>query len=191
MAYLKLDFFARDTLEVARDLIGTTIVLPPCEARIVETEAYTTDAASHFVTRRHQAANMLKTFGHIYVFFIYGMHYCLNFTTDRKGIGAVIIRAAEPTRGLETMSRRRGTSDVKKLARGPGCLCQALGIDLKLNGQRIGRTLKLRERRETPVIAASPRIGISQAKELEWRFFEAGSPFVSRGPFFKLPAKGP
>ena len=138
MSFLDVDFFARDTLEVARDLIGTILVVGRCEARIVETEAYTTDAASHAVTRRHQSAWMHETHGYIYVFFIYGMYYCLNFTTEPEGVGAVLIRAAEPLQGLTIMARRRGTLDPKKLCTGPGRLCQALGIDLKLNGRPLG-----------------------------------------------------
>jgi len=116
MSYLDVDFFARETLEVARDLIGTILVVGKCEARIVETEAYTTDAASHAVTRRHQSVWMQETHGHIYVFFIYGMYYCLNFTTEPEGFGAVLIRAAEPLQGLGIMARRRGTKDPKSSA---------------------------------------------------------------------------
>lgn len=184
MPYLDPEFFARDTLLVARELIGTTLVVGSCEARIVETEAYTTDAASHSVTRRHQSAWMRETFAHIYVFFIYGMHYCVNFTTERDGIGAVIIRAAEPTRGLKVMSRRRGVSQPKQLCSGPGKLCQAFGIDMSFNGEPIGRRLKLRPAiGPEPVVARSRRIGISQAVELDWRFYEAGNAFVSGKKF--------
>src|SRR6266568_5067956 len=133
MAYLTPEFFARDTIEVARDLIGTVMIVGSCEGRIVETEAYTTDAASHSVMRPNQSAIMQKTFGHVYVYFIYGMYYCLNFTTDRTGTGAVLIRAAEPTRGIEVMKERRRTDDIRKLASGPGRLCDAFGIDLSFN----------------------------------------------------------
>jgi len=180
MPYLSSDFFARDTIEVARDLIGTHIVAGSCEGRIVETEAYTTDAASHSVMRPKQSAVMQTTFGHVYVYFIYGMYYCLNFTTDREGPGAVLIRGAEPLRGIELMKERRGTSDIRKLAGGPGRLCQAFGIDLSLNGERIGRQIKVKARRSTPEVASSRRIGISRDTALEWRFYERNSPFVSR-----------
>jgi DNA-3-methyladenine glycosylase len=180
MAYLTSQFFARDTIEVARDLIGTILVVGPCEGRIVETEAYTTDAASHSVMRPKQSAVMQQTFGHVYVYFIYGMYYCLNFTTDRAGAGAVLIRAVEPTRGLELMQERRGTSDIRKLASGPGRLCDAFGIDLSFNGERIGGRIKVKARKTTPEIASSQRIGISRDAQLEWRFYECGSPFVSR-----------
>jgi DNA-3-methyladenine glycosylase len=180
MAYLTSEFFARDTIEVARDLIGTVMIAGSCHARIVETEAYTTDAASHSVMRPKQSAVMQQTFGHVYVYFIYGMYYCLNFTTDRDGAGAVLIRAAEPTRGLELMRERRGTSDIRKLASGPGRLCQAFGIDLSFNAEHIGRRIKIKTRNTTPEIASSKRIGISRATHLEWRFYERGSSFVSR-----------
>jgi DNA-3-methyladenine glycosylase len=178
--YLKDDFFARDTLAVARDLIGTTLVFESCAGRIVETEAYTDDAASHFVTRRNQAQIMRETFGHVYVYLIYGMYYCLNFTANQSGPGAVLIRAVEPVEGIEEMIRRRGTTDLRKLASGPGRLCQAFGIDLRLNGTKIGREIKVRKRSEERRVASSVRIGITSATELEWRFYEEGNRFVSR-----------
>ena len=179
MAYLKQSFFGRPTLTVARDLIGTILVAGDCEGRIVEAEAYTTDLASHSVTRRNQARVMRETFGYVYVYFTYGMYYCLNLTTDEDGPGAVLIRAVEPLRGLERMIERRGSDDTRKLASGPGRLCQAFGIDLKFNGKPIGAEIKLKQRREPAQISSSTRVGISQATELEWRFYEAGNPFVS------------
>ncbi|HWB08245.1 MAG TPA: DNA-3-methyladenine glycosylase [Pirellulales bacterium] len=180
-AILGVDFFARDTLAVAQELIGTTMIVGDCRCRIVETEAYTTDAASHSVTRRHKATIMRETFAHIYVYKIYGVHYCLNFTTERDGVGAVLIRAAEPLAGIDQMARRRGTSDLKRLLNGPGRLCQALAIDSTWTGRALGRELKLLPATHVPSIVAGPRIGISRATELEWRFFERGSRFVSRG----------
>src|SRR5829696_7961310 len=116
MSYLSEEFFARDTVSVARDLIGATMIVGSCEGRIVETEAYTTDAASHAVTRRNQAAAMRETFGHVYVYLIYGMYYCLNFTTERDGVGAALIRAVAPRGGIDLMIKRRRTIDVRKLA---------------------------------------------------------------------------
>ncbi len=174
------DFFARDTLTVARDLIGTTLVVGRCAGRIVETEAYTIDAASHAVTRRNQAQIMRETFGHVYVYLIYGMYYCLNFTSDKSGPGAVLIRAVEPLEGVEGMIERRGVKDIRKLASGPGRLCQAFGIDLSLNKTKIGREIKVRERSEERRVTSSARIGITAATELEWRFYEEGNRFVSR-----------
>jgi DNA-3-methyladenine glycosylase len=113
------------------------------------------------------------------------MYYCLNFTTDKKGPGAVLIRAIEPLGGIEIMKQRRGTNDIKKLASGPGRLSQAFAIDLQFNKQAIGSVINLREREYTPHIAASPRVGITKAAELEWRFFESGNPFVSRAKLIK------
>jgi len=180
MAYLPPEFFARSTIEVARDLIGTVLVVGQCQGRIVETEAYTTDAASHSVMRPKQSAVMQQTFAHVYVYFIYGMYYCLNFTTDREGAGAVLVRAAEPTRALTVMQERRGTADIKKLATGPGRLCEAFGIDLSFNREPIGKRIKVKPRVGTPIIASSRRVGITRDTHLEWRFFEKGSHFVSR-----------
>lgn len=180
MPFLDPDFFSRDTLTVARDLVGTVLVAGRCEGRIVETEAYTTDAASHSVMRPKQSVVMQTTFGHVYVYFIYGMYYCLNFTTDRCGAGAVLIRAAEPTRGIELMKERRGTDDPGKLASGPGRLCDAFGIDLNFNGQRIGKRIKVKARESDPDIGISKRIGISRDAHLEWRFFERNNSYVSR-----------
>ena len=180
MSKLSFEFFARDTLEVARDLIGAILAVGECEGRIVETEAYTTDPASHSVTRRHKAAMMRETYGHIYIYKIYGVHYCLNFTTERHGTGAVLIRAVEPLKGIDQMIERRGVTDVKKLASGPGKLCQAFRIGIEWNGLSIGREIKLRSGRHAPIVACGPRIGITRATELDWRFFERGSPYVSR-----------
>ncbi|HYM00523.1 MAG TPA: DNA-3-methyladenine glycosylase [Blastocatellia bacterium] len=182
MPYLGTDFFARETITVARDLIGSILVVGHCEGRIVEVEAYTTDAASHAVIRRNQAASMRETYGQVYVYFTYGMYYCLNFTTERGGTGAVLIRAAEPLKGIEEMSGRRRTSKLKNLASGPGKLCQAFGINLDLNGKRIGKEIKLRARTTEPTVLSSVRIGISQATDLEWRFYERDNPFVSPHP---------
>ena len=176
------EFFARDTVTVARDLIGATLVVGNCAGRIVETEAYTTDAASHAVTRSRQAGIMGETYGHVYVYLIYGVHYCLNVTTERGGVGAVLIRAAEPRRGVDVMSRRRGTSNLRLLASGPGRLCAAFGIDLRMNGRPLGRDIRIIERESEPPISASPRVGITRATELDWRFYETGNPFVSRHP---------
>lgn len=180
MPMLDSEFFARDTVAVARDLIGTMLIAGGCAGRIVETEAYTTDAASHAVIRSRQAALMRETFGHIYVYLIYGMYHCLNVTTERRGTGAVLIRAVEPVRGVELMQARRGTSNLRLLSSGPGRLCAAFAIDLTLNGQPLGRDIGILSRTAAPPISASPRIGITRAAELEWRFFETGNPFVSR-----------
>ncbi|HVF88922.1 MAG TPA: DNA-3-methyladenine glycosylase [Blastocatellia bacterium] len=179
-AFLTQEFFARDTLSVARELIGAVLVVGECEGRIVETEAYTTDAASHAVMRRNQAALMRETFGHIYIHLNYGIHHCLNLTTERADVGAVLIRAVEPLKGIDLMIERRGMSDLKKLASGPGRLAQAFAIKPEWNGKALGREIMIKERDAVPEISTSARIGITRATELEWRFFETGSPFTSR-----------
>lgn len=171
----------RDTISVARDLIGVTLVAGKCEGRIVETEAYTTDPASHAVTRPRQAAAMRDTYGHVYVYLIYGIYYCLNFTTEIEGVGAVLVRAVEPVRGIEIMKRRRKTGDIRRLTTGPGRLCEAFGIDLSFNGKVVGSRLLLRSRTGSPAIESSSRIGITQGLDFEWRFYQRDNPFVS-GP---------
>jgi DNA-3-methyladenine glycosylase len=178
--YLDAEFFAGDTLAVAREMIGAVLIAGQCRGKIVEAEAYTTDEASHFVTRSRQGALMRETFGQIYVYLTYGMYYCLNITTERDGVGAVLIRAVEPLDGIDTMIERRGVEDIGKLASGPGRLAQAFGIGLELNGRPIGREIKIFRRRSAPDISTSRRVGISKAIELEWRFYETGSPFVSK-----------
>src|SRR5262245_30925775 len=110
---LTAEFFARDTLLVARDLVGATMLHAGVGGVIVETEAYKGDAASHWVTRRHKAGALLgTTHGRIYVYSIYGMHHCVNVTSDASGPGAVLLRAIEPTHGVPEMLRRRGVTDV-------------------------------------------------------------------------------
>jgi DNA-3-methyladenine glycosylase len=180
MAFLNSDFFGRDTITVARDLIGAILIVGGCQGRIVETEAYAEDAASHAVTRRNQAAVMRETYGRVYVYFTYGMYHCLNFTTDRAGPGAVLIRAVEPLRGLARMAKRRGTDVPRRLASGPGRLCQAFGIDLGFNGKPIGLEIRVCEGERCGAVSSSTRIGISAATELVWRFFETANEFVSR-----------
>ena len=180
MAYLKRDFFARNSVPVAQDLIGAIIIVGTCAGKIVETEAYRTDAASHAAKFTERSRLMYETFGYCYVYFTYGMHYCFNITTERDGVGAVLIRAVEPLRGIVEMMDRRGVEDVKRLASGPARFAEAFGIDMQLNGKPIGHEVKIRERNYMPPISASPRIGISRATELEWRFFETGNPFVSK-----------
>ena len=177
---LDASFFAGDTLDVARNLIGVELCVGRCAVRIVETEAYTTDAASHAVTRPRQASAMTSTFGHVYVYVIYGMHHCLNFTTERAGVGAVLVRAAEPLRGLTIMRNRRGVEKATLLASGPGRLCQALGIDRSFDGEALGERITLAAPQGSVLIGESRRIGITKARELPWRFFEQGSAYVSR-----------
>lgn len=172
-------FFATSTLEVAPRLIGKVIEFGGCRGRIVEVEAYTDDPASHGHRRTERSAIMYETNGFVYVYFIYGMYHCLNFTTDKDSVGAVLIRAVEPLDGIALMRKRRGVDDVRKLCSGPGKLCEAFGIDLSLNWTKVGDRLKLYDG-PAGLVTTSTRIGIAKARDLHWRFFEAGNSFVSR-----------
>ena len=102
-----IEFFSRNTIEVAMDLLGKEIKYRGCAGIIVETEAYRDDLASHYVRKPKKGQILRNTFGHIYIFLIYGRYFCLNFTTEREGIGAVLIRAVEPTGRIEVMKQRR------------------------------------------------------------------------------------
>jgi DNA-3-methyladenine glycosylase len=158
-------------------------------ARIVECEAYQEDdPASHSyrgVTDR--TAVMFGPPGHLYVYFSYGMHHCMNVVTGQTGEGsAVLLRAAEPLEGLEEMAAARRVHAPKLLCAGPGRLTQAFGVARPDNGRDLtdGGALFVAPGRPVPdeAVDVSPRIGISVGVDRPWRFFEAGSPFVSRGP---------
>ena len=177
---LTADFFARNAIVVARDLIGATILHRGTGGVIVETEAYAGDAASHFVTRRHKAALMGTTFGRMYVYPIYGMHHCANVTANARGPGAVLLRALEPTHGVNEMLRRRGVTDVRRAASGPAKLFVALGLDPSMTGQAACEVLTFLPREGPVRVDTSPRIGITKDAHLPWRFTARGSPFVSR-----------
>lgn len=173
------EWFARDTLEVARDLVGAVLERDGLAARIVEVEAYKGDAASHYVTRPRTAAMMGTTYGRIYVYRIYGMHRCLNFTTDRSGPGAVLLRALEPLRGADEMRARRGVARDTDVASGPAKLFVALGLDESLLGRPVCEEFRLRPSAVAVPVRTGPRIGISRARRLPWRFRLAGNPHVS------------
>ncbi|MFQ5602335.1 MAG: DNA-3-methyladenine glycosylase [bacterium] len=179
---LDKSFFAQNTLTVARDLIGVRLKYRECEGIIVETEAYKEDAASHAVTKPLKGVMLRETFGQVYIFFIYGMYHCLNFTTEEHGVGAVLIRAIEPTAGIEHMKKRRKTDRIVNLTNGPGKLFQAFGFHPNLHGQPVNKSIVLQscENQRHFKIATSQRIGISRAVDLEWRFYMAGNKFVSK-----------
>jgi len=191
------EFFSRPTIDVARGLIGATLrrtIAPSVldrgglvSGRVVETEAYLpiVDPACHaYRGPTKRTAGMFGWPGRAYVYFIYGMYNCLNVTTEPAGIGAaVLIRALEPTHGLGLMRNRR-TKDIPDalLARGPGNLCRAFGIDTSLNGVdlRGGELmLELAESDRTTVIAVGPRVGIKVAPLWPLRFADANSASVS------------
>jgi DNA-3-methyladenine glycosylase len=150
---------------------------------IVETEAYDPqDAASHsFRGPSPRNAVMFGPPGHIYVYRIYGLHWCVNFTCGNGA--AVLLRALEPTQGVDRMRERRGIDRNRLLCAGPGRLCQALGIDGTLNGAALADTRFALHRAPAPVaVTTGRRIGISVATEVPWRFCQTGSPWLSKPP---------
>jgi DNA-3-methyladenine glycosylase len=190
---LPLEFFARPAERVAKDLLGCLIVSEidavRCVSEIVETEAYVgpDDEASHAhrrygVTPRNQV--MYGPPGIAYVYRIYGIHFCLNAVTDSDGFpAAVLIRAARPIAGMAEMRRRRADRVDRELLRGPGKLCQALGIDLSLNRHSL-QTPPLWIAQGADVdpstVAMGPRIGVTRSAEAPLRFWIRGSQWVSR-----------
>jgi DNA-3-methyladenine glycosylase len=178
------DFFARSVHEVAPDLIGATFLVDGVGGPIVEVEAYDQeDPASHsFRGPTPRNAVMFGPPGHAYVYRSYGVHWCLNFTCDVEGTAeAVLIRALLPEHGLDVMRGRRGVHAERALASGPGKLCQALAVTNEHNGLPLDEPpFELRAREATPEIATGPRIGITKATELSWRYGVKGSPFLSR-----------
>jgi DNA-3-methyladenine glycosylase len=185
-------FFDRSVHEVAPDLIGTTLLFAGVGGPIVEVEAYHhTEAAAHsYGGPTERNAVMFGPAGYAYVYRSYGIHWCLNFVCDRKGeASAVLIRALRPTEGLATMRDRRGLDDERLLCAGPGRVGQALGITHAQNGLALDQPpFALHARTEAVTIVTGPRIGISKAADLPWRYGLAGSPYVSK-PFKALVAK--
>jgi DNA-3-methyladenine glycosylase len=180
-----------DSAQLARFLIGKILVrsLPEGVAagRIVETEAYGIgDPAGHAyrgVTPRNQALFLER--GHAYVYLAYGVSFMLNVSSEALGVGAgVLIRAIEPTDGVAIMQRNRGSEELRDLARGPGRLCAALGIDRRLDGVdlcKVGQLWLGFDRETSSEIAQSKRIGITRAVDSPMRFYVKGNAFVS-GP---------
>lgn len=180
-----IDFSAPADL-VAQQLIGVTVLVGGVGGRIVETEAYDReDPASHaFSGPTERNGAMFGAPAHAYVYRSYGIHWCLNFVCREPGHGAgVLIRALEPVAGLDAMRERRGVDDLRLLCSGPGKLCQALGVTRAFNGVALAAPPFELVAPDGPVeLVAGPRIGISKAMDVPWRFGLAGSPFVSR-PF--------
>ncbi len=187
---LPREFYSRDTVLVARELLGQVLVhhspRGPAGGIIVETEAYLQgDPACHAsrgMTPRNRV--MFGPAGHAYIYFIYGMHYCFNIVTAAEGVGeAVLIRALEPLFGIELMQERRSRSDLRQLCRGPACLVQALGLDRSLNGVPVYEPplLVYRGRRMAEGdIVVTTRIGIKEGADLPLRFYLRGNRYVSR-----------
>jgi DNA-3-methyladenine glycosylase len=181
---LRRDFFARSVHEVAPELIGATLLVDGVGGTIVEVEAYDQeDPASHGFrgpTPRNQV--MFGPPGYAYVYRSYGIHWCVNLVCDVEGRAeAALIRALEPTQGLEAMRERRGVDSVRALCSGPGKLCQALAITHEHDGLALDRKpFELRARASEPEIVTGPRIGITRAAELPWRYALSGSRFLSR-----------
>ena len=186
-----IDLLARHPVEAAQALIGWTLLVDGVGGRIVETEAYHhEDPASHsFSGQTPRNAVMFGPPGRAYVYRSYGIHWCLNFVCGPDPGSAVLIRALEPTAGLQDMHERRGLTEPRSLCSGPGKLCQALAITREHDGLALDAApFELRPGAAGGIVAG-PRIGISRAADLPWRFGEAGSRFLSR-PFAK-PRAGP
>jgi len=180
--------FSQNSEQVARQLIGATFLVDGVGGIIVETEAYDhTDPASHsYPGPTPRNAAMFGEPAHLYVYRSYGIHWCVNFTCREPGHGAaVLIRALEPTHGIDIMHRRRKTENIRLLCAGPGRLCEALAITRELNGASLHTAhLVLLPAPAAVQVVSGPRIGISKAMDVPWRFGLAHSPWLSR-PFKK------
>jgi len=186
-------FYARDTVRVARGLLGcileTRLRGVVTAGRIVEVEAYVGphDPAAHGFGNRRSPRNdqLFGAPGTAYVYFTYGMHWCCNAVTEREGYpSAVLFRALEPLVGIEAMQRRRSSRDTRLLCSGPARLCEALGITGRLNGTSLDAgplRILVPQNRRRPRVATSPRIGITKAADWPLRFCLRGSQWLSRG----------
>jgi DNA-3-methyladenine glycosylase len=183
---LRKSFFARSVHEVAPELVGATFMFAGTAGMIVEVEAYHhTDPAAHSyggMTARN--AVMFGPPGHAYVYRSYGLHWCVNFVCEPEGsAAAVLIRALEPTAGLPLMRRRRGIKDDRRLCSGPGKLTEAMGITHAHNGLALDASpFTIMARTTGSEIVSGPRIGITKAAGLPWRYGLKRSRFLSR-PF--------
>lgn len=193
MKIIPQEFYGRNTIDVAKDLLGKILVRvvgrKTLSGVIVETEAYrsTDDPASHsYRGKTERNSVMFGEVGHAYVYFTYGNHYCLNIVAKEESTpaGAVLIRAIEPVEGIKLMHGLRKTNDLYNLTSGPGKLTKALNITKKQNGVDVTKKgemyiLNGNDASDSSIIAAS-RIGIRVALDKQWRFLIADNKFVSR-----------
>jgi DNA-3-methyladenine glycosylase len=181
---LGADLFARSVHVVARELIGCSLLYGGVGGVIVETESYERDdpACHAHVGLTPRTATIFGPPGRAYVYLSYGIHSCVNFVCEPDGVAAaVLIRALEPRWGIEAMVERRGREALRDLCSGPGKLTEALGIGLGDNGASLTEPpFELRARQREWEVATGPRVGITKAVELPWRFCAAASPYLSR-----------
>jgi DNA-3-methyladenine glycosylase len=186
MPRLRRSFFNRSVHEVAPELIGARLSFNGIGGLIVEVEAYHhTDPAAHsYGGETARNGVMFGPAGYAYVYRSYGIHWCVNFVCEGTGsASAVLIRALEPTEGLAKMQRRRRSEDVRLLCSGPGRLTEALGIAREHNALPLDAPpFELWARKAVPEIASGPRIGITKAADLPWRYGLKGSRYLSK-PF--------
>jgi DNA-3-methyladenine glycosylase len=182
------DFFDRSVHEVARELIGCRLLFDGCGGTIVETESYERDdpACHAYVGLTERTRVLFGPPGRSYVYLSYGIHSLLNFVAEPEGeAAAVLIRGLEPTDRIEQMRARRGPGQPDTgLCSGPGKLTEALGVGLQHNDLRLDRDpfllLGPASEEERPQVLTGPRVGITKAVDLPWRFSAAGSPYVSK-----------
>jgi DNA-3-methyladenine glycosylase len=172
--------------DVARRILGWTLLHDGVGGRIVEVEAYSPeDPASHaYRGRTPRNGSMFGPAGTLYVYRSYGIHWCANVACEGEGVGAaVLLRALEPTHGLDEMRRRRGGVPDRALCAGPGRLTEALDITIACDGLSVAEPpFTLVPPRESVEVATTPRVGITKAAELPWRYVVRGSRWLSRGP---------
>ena len=187
MGALDRSFYERSVHEVARELIGCTLAVGETAGLIVETEAYEgSDPACHaYIGKTARNEVLFGPPGRAYVYLSYGIHSLLNAVAEPEGnAAAVLIRALEPTEGIHLMRRRRGRDRVEQLCSGPGKLTEALGVGLSLNGaDLLEPPFEIAGRASAwngGEVVAAPRIGITKAADLPWRYCAAGSRYVSR-----------
>jgi DNA-3-methyladenine glycosylase len=193
VAPLPQTFFARNALEVARDLVGCTFLFDGAGGRIVETEAYRQDdpCCHGYNGKTARNAVLFGPPGHLYVYFTYGMHFCANVASEEEGVAAgVLLRALEPEYDVEGMAARRGVAEPRLIASGPARLAQALGIGRAHNGLPVWlpplAVLARPVGAPRPEIVTTARIGVRGGDQRPWRFVDAASRHLSR-PLSRTP----